>query len=651
MRPFIINSILTFSSLTLILASPAVAQTPTAESIFKQFRPSQKDVDYETPPPEDHAKCKVEVEHGKGTAGYVVYGPAGQVLRRFTDVNKDQKPDLFRYYRMGLEVYRAIDTDQDQKVDEHRWMNWGGMRWGLDKNQDGQIESWKVLSAQEAAQIAVEAMIRGDAATLSSVLISSQDLDKIQVTPQVKKRLLDSVANPAAQIQKANSSRPLGPGSKWVRFDPPIASLVPREDGKAGTDIVVYENAMGIVQNGDAHELVSIGEMIKVGDVWKLAQIPTPLDSENAQVQIGGIMMQPELTSDVSIGSSMSKEMEALLSQLEKIDSASPTTNVTAAALASYNKQRADVIEQIIPLVNNDKEKLQWIQQFADGLAAAVQSGHYDDGLKRLNSLQESAKANDSLLSYVWYRRLLAEYAVRLKPDDETAQQQGQEWWLKELETFSQKWPQSPDAVDAIAQLAVSLEITGRVDDAKRWYGVLASRHAQTSAGIRARGALRRLDLAGKPLQLDGTTLTGQKLSAAQYRGKVTLVVFWATWAKPYTDDVPKIVAAHQKYQRAGFEVLGVNLDADQTAASIEPYLRQHGGKWHNLRDEKGTEGKLASDFGIVSVPTMFIVDKTGRVAGGVTADNLPTAIEALLNGKPLDANRQGAASTAQPRN
>ena len=101
------------------------------------------------------------------------------------------------------------------------------------------------------------------------------------------------------------------------------------------------------------------------------------------------------------------------------------------------------------------------------------------------------------------------------------------------------------------------------MDDARRWYGQLVKDHADTNAGGRARGALRRLDLTGNPLQLAGKTLQGRPLDISAYKGKVTLVVFWATWAQPYTEDLPGLVALHKKYQRSGFEILGVNLDAN----------------------------------------------------------------------------------------
>lgn len=633
-----------------VVLPQAAAQTPSAEKILQQFRPAQQNVVFDTPDAKDFANCKVEIERGKDAAGFVVYGPAGQVLRRFTDTNGDSKADLFRFYHMGLEVYRDIDSDKNEKPDQHRWMNWGGVRWGIDKDEDGKIEKWRMLSAQEAARVAVEAIITGDLQALDSVLINSEDIKAAGFNAELSKKLLASVSDSAVQVRKIlSTSKSFNSKSKWVRFDPSAPGLIPVDDGKAKVDLLVYENAMAIVENAGSHEFVSVGEMVKIGEVWKLTQLPVPLDSENTQVQIGGILMQPQLTGgSVSAGPAMSKEMEELLGQLQKVDENSPSADVTPTALARYNQQRADLIEKIIRIVPTEQERQQWIQQYADGIAAAVQTGQYDGGLKRLQAIQDQVKASNELHGYVWYRRLLAEYAVRLKTEDSKKRQEAQEWWLKQLEVFAGKWPKSADASDAMVQLAISLELVGRVDDAKRWYSQLVKDHPTTNAGGRARGALRRLDLAGKPLQLAGKTLRGQQLDAAAYKGKVALVVFWATWAQPYTEDLPKLVALHKKYQRSGFEILGVNLDVDATG--IPGYLKKYGGNWNHIREEGGTDGRLSREFGIVSVPTMFLVDKAGRVAGSVTAENLESAVQSLLLGKPISAPaRQGAASTTLP--
>jgi len=86
-----------------------------------------------------------------------------------------------------------------------------------------------------------------------------------------------------------------------------------------------------------------------------------------------------------------------------------------------------------------------------------------------------------------------------------------------------------------------------------------------------------------------------------------------------------------------------VNLDADPSG--LQAFMTKNGGsKWQHLRDPNGTEGKLSSDFGIITVPTMFLVDKAGRVASGVSADNLDAAVKLLLQGKSLPVT--GSASS-----
>ncbi len=648
------NGCLLLLILAFVSAESALAQKFTPEQVLKAYRPRHRNVEYDIPTSDELAQCRVEIEREGGNAGFVVYGPAGQLLRRFVDTNGDQNADMFRYYRHGLEVYRDIDSNFNQKPDQHRWMNWGGTRWALDPDEDGRINEWKMISASEAAQVAVEALVRNDASLLSTVLIDSKDIRQLKVGTSLADQMSKSVADPEAQLKKLlTSSRTIRKTTKWMRFDPPIPGLIPADGRRFNTDLMVYENAMAIVQNGETHDSVSIGEMVRIGDTWKLTQLPRPLDGENNQIQLGGVLMQP-MTADslVATADSVSKEMQELLKQLESIDGTMPGEDATSSQLVEYNRKRADVIERIIPLVQGEKPRSQWIHQYADGLAAAVQTGSYPAGLQRLTSLQEQVRTDPSMQGYVWYRRLLAEYAVRLqKSQEEEERAATQEWWLNQLERYAERWPKSDDAADAIIQLAISLEIMGRLEDARSWYTRLATNHPRTNGGIRARGALHRLELNGKKLELSGPSLAGKNITASQYQGRVLLVVFWATWATPYAKDLPAIEAIYAKHRQAGFEVLGVNLDPN--AASIKPFIDKYGGKWQHIRDAGGMDGKLAKEYGIVSMPTMFLVDKRGVVAGGITTENLEQAVTTLLQGKALgdSSNRLGAAAAPERRN
>ncbi|MFN5624022.1 MAG: hypothetical protein ACK5DM_08755, partial [Planctomyces sp.] len=460
-----------------LLPQSAVAQQAklTAEQLLRQYVPLQKGVEYDTPKPEELAKCRLVQEKNS----YVIYGPANEPLRRFTDSNGDGPPDMFRYYRLGLEVYREVDTNGDYKArrntrpDQFRWMNWGGTRWGVDLDEDGRIDTWKVISAQEAARVAVEALIAGDLKALSTVMLNEADIQALKVPAAMAKQLQDATADlpKKAQASVANA-KVLNTRSVWVRFDPPPPGLVLAEQSGAARDLVVYENAMAYVQNGEKLDLISVGEMVQVGDVWKLVSVPTPLDtSGQAVVVMGGILMQSGMGGD-SAGPTqeMSADMQKVLADLQKLDENSPPPDAAPKTLVDYNVARANLSEKLAGLSRTEDEQLQWIQQLTDSLSTAAQSGLYPEGLVRLQQLETTVKANQKLLGYVYYRRLMAEYAVRLKEDDKAADEAAarksreatQKWWFEQLENFAKQWPASEDAPDAVVQLAISYELMGR---------------------------------------------------------------------------------------------------------------------------------------------------------------------------------------------
>ncbi len=114
----------------------------------------------------------------------------------------------------------------------------------------------------------------------------------------------------------------------------------------------------------------------------------------------------------------------------------------------------------------------------------------YPEGLPRLQRLEEAAKSNKTLLGYIFYRRLMAEYAVRLKEDEKAkneeeskkAREETQKWWFEQLEAFARQWPESEDATGCCVQLAISYELMGRIDDAKAWYAQLAKNSRRRKA-------------------------------------------------------------------------------------------------------------------------------------------------------------------------
>ncbi|MFQ5732037.1 MAG: redoxin domain-containing protein [Planctomycetaceae bacterium] len=620
-------------------ATAALPADPPSVKLALSFRPVQKTVTYETPKVSEYDKCKVQVERQGKTSGWVVFGPSGQVLRRFGDTNGDNVVDHWRYYRHGLEVYRDIDTNFNNKVDQSRWLNSGGSRWGLDRDEDGRIDEWKVISAEEASAEAVRALTSGDVRTLKPLLVNADDLKSLRVAGELRKKILESVDSPAAKLRSAPAnSAGVTARTKWVRFNASSPGVVPADEGKAEFDLTVYENAMAIVETDGKSGLVQIGEMLRVGNAWKLTQVPFSVGA-NVRVTAGGLLMQPIVAAaTIPRGATggLSPKMQKLLAELQELDRKAPKPSDGTKAFARYNRSRAELIEKLIAASDTQADRDQWRKQLVDGVAAAVQSGLDPDGLKKLQSIEADVRRRNPrsrVLPYATFRRMVAEYAVRLQNASAGKRADVQAWWLKELEGFAGKYPSAEDAPEAMLQLGITLEFGNKVKDARGWYSKAVAADGKSSAGRRAAGALKRLNLVGKVLELSGPSLSGGVIDVTRYRGKVLLVIFWSTWCKPCTEDLPQLKSLYAKYRASGFEIVGVNLDVD--AGPAKPYIARHGVSWPHIHQAGGLDSPPARQYGIISLPTMFLTDRKGKVISRATSvDDLKKTLPTLLKAR-----------------
>lgn len=631
-----ISFLTVFAFLISVSNSLSAADAPSVE-LALTFKPIQKDIEIEIPKKSEYGQCKVEVEQGKNSSGWIVYGPNGQILRRFVDTNGDNVVDQWRYYNRGLEVYRDIDSNFNNKVDGSRWMNLAGTRWGIDSNEDGKIDEWKMISAEEVTRVAVAALANNDARAFKTLMITSDELTKSGIKNPFADKILKSVEGSEQGLSKMLSkTKMVTPDTVWVRFDGSMPGLIPADGSKTDKDLHVFENVMAIVDTKGKSGLIQFGELIRVGNNWRLTQVPLPIEGESMQVTEGGILMQPvagsaTLPTNTTVG--LSKEMQALLDDLQKLDQNSPTPDKGPKAIAKYNTDRVVIIEKLIAAAKNEDERAQWTRQMVDGLAAAVQTVGYREGLKQLQKIRDEVqkKSQDQdLIAYVTYRTLLADYSSQLQSTQSDKLRDVQTWWLSQLEDFIKKYPNSDDSAEAMLQLAVTQEFSGKVAESKKWYTKLVKNHASSEAGTRGAGALRRMNLAGKELELSGSSLAGGNINSQQYRGKVLLVIFWSSWCKPCTEDLPQIQELYSKYHSKGFDVLGVNLDATPDLA--EAYIKQHKIPWAHIHEQGGLESAPARDFGVISLPTMFLVDDSGKVINrSATVSDLKKALPNLL--------------------
>ena len=101
-------------------------------------------------------------------------------VRAFFDSNGDRKIDVYSYYLDGVEVYREIDSNFDEKIDQYRWLNSGGSRWGIDVNQDGKIDTWKQISAEEVGVEVVNALVFKDFTRMQALMCTEAEVKAVE---------------------------------------------------------------------------------------------------------------------------------------------------------------------------------------------------------------------------------------------------------------------------------------------------------------------------------------------------------------------------------------------------------------------------------------------------------------------------------------
>lgn len=104
----------------------------------------------------------------------------------------------------------------------------------------------------------------------------------------------------------------------------------------------------------------------------------------------------------------------------------------------------------------------------------------------------------------------------------------------------------------------------------------------------------------------------GQAVRLADYRGKVVLLNFWATWCGPCKMEIPWFVDFERKYKDQGFAVIGISMDEDGWRA-VKPFVAQAG---INYRVLLGDDAVSQLYGGVDSLPSTFLIDREGRIAG-----------------------------------
>jgi thiol-disulfide isomerase/thioredoxin len=245
----------------------------------------------------------------------------------------------------------------------------------------------------------------------------------------------------------------------------------------------------------------------------------------------------------------------------------------------------------------------------------------HEETMARLKALSDadeglpSLRARQALIFGEWIRangRPGGQHKALDWVQSEAEKSPAYDGWAQILMTLLDASPANADVRDRIMRI-MSTQLTGPL--AKHSVRFLEARQ-------------KRAALEGKPLLILGVRYNREMFSSRVWNGKVVMVIFWSSTSPACREAVPNWIRLFEKYNKNGFEIIGVSCDE-----SGDDLLRYKAARrkmaWPELFDiEQPGWHALATEFGVVELPTVMLIDKTGVCRA---SDAKPDELEELI--------------------
>jgi thiol-disulfide isomerase/thioredoxin len=141
----------------------------------------------------------------------------------------------------------------------------------------------------------------------------------------------------------------------------------------------------------------------------------------------------------------------------------------------------------------------------------------------------------------------------------------------------------------------------------------------QKSAAVMLAGEARVVSAAmvgQPPASFEAKTIDGKAVKFPQdYKGRLVMLDFWATWCGPCIRELPGLIKVHEEFHAKGFEVLGISLDSADNVATLPEFTKSKGMSWPQICDGQGWQCPIARSYGVRGIPSCWLIDgDTGLV-------------------------------------
>ena len=271
-----------------------------------------------------------------------------------------------------------------------------------------------------------------------------------------------------------------------------------------------------------------------------------------------------------------------------------------------------DSLLRSTPRFAGDPEaKRTWTDRDARLEAAAAMATDVPESLRELFA----GRSVSALVLPYTNTRLPPDWSVRLVPP---------------IAELAKNFPNGTGAFVYFSRLVSAVE----AQDPAALPALVARLAASPNGRVRDLGAKRQrvLQAMTRPLDLKFTALDGRAVDTTQWRGKVVLVDFWATWCVPCIEAMPHLKDLYAKYHARGLEVVNISVDNAAARGALEKLVAKLDLPWPQFYDGQGTQTEYAVRYGVQPIPHVLLAGPDGMIVTvNPSGEKLEAEIRRLL--------------------